>query len=106
MPYSHTKGYKFNVFHLFVRLQSVSTQSSPILAILVPFWFKLTDILAQANTYKPVANGDMTIGVKSHALVTRHGGHCTEVRRGCIITPIVTRLVTITRVTGNEESGV
>ena len=48
----------------------------------------------------------MTIGVKSHALVSRIGGRCTEVRRGFIITPRVTLLVTTGRVTGNEEAGV
>lgn len=43
----------------------------------------------------------MTIGVECHAPVTRG---CTEVRRGCIATPIVTHLVTITRVTRHEEA--
>ena len=48
----------------------------------------------------------MAVGVESHALVRRTGGRCTEVRRSCITTPIVTLLITIARVTGNKEAGV
>ena len=43
----------------------------------------------------------MTIGVECHAVVARF---CTEVRRGCIATPIVTHLVTVARVTRHEEA--
>ena len=48
----------------------------------------------------------MTIDVEGHALVSRMGGRCTEIRRGFITAPIGTRLVTITRESGNEEAGV
>ena len=43
----------------------------------------------------------MTIDVECHAAVARG---CTEERRGSIATPVVTHLVTITRVTRHEEA--
>lgn len=64
--------------------------------------------LAQANTDEPVTRDVriMTIGVEGHSPVTGMGGRCAKVRRGCIITPSVAPLVTVTRVTRNEEAGV
>ena len=65
-------------------------------------------ILAHANTHQPVAQWPATVGVEGHALVTGTAGRCTEVRRTCITTPMVTLLVTITiiitSVTGDEEA--
>ena len=46
----------------------------------------------------------VTVGVKGHAPVRRMGRRCTEVGRGCITTPVVTFLVTITRETGNKKA--
>ena len=65
------------------------------------------DILAQADTDQPVARHVrmVPISVEGHAFVTRICGHCTEVRRFCITTPIVTLLVAI-GVTRNDESRV
>ena len=62
-------------------------------------------ILAHANTHQPVAQWSVTVGVEGHALVSRTGGRCTEVRRTCITTPMVTLLVTLS-VTGDEEARV
>ena len=62
--------------------------------------------VTQANTHQPVAQWSVTVSVEGHALVIRIGGRCTKVRRFCIPTPIATLLVTISRVTGNEEAGV
>ena len=64
--------------------------------------------LAQADTHQSVVwhVGMVPIGVEGHAFLRRRGGCCTEVRRFGIMTPTVTLLVTITRVTGNEEAGV
>ena len=67
---------------------------------------KVSHVLAQTNTHKPAAVKSVPVGVEGHALVTRLCGRCTEVRRGCITTPLVTLLVTIARVTGNEEARV
>ena len=69
-------------------------------------------MLAHADTHQPVIHhiGAMSVGVEGHALVTRTGGRCTEIRRSYITTPTATLLVTITiaitSVTGNEEAGV
>ena len=63
--------------------------------------------LAQTDANKPVArNWTMTIGVEGHTFVTRIGGGCAEVGRGCITAPAGTMLVTVTSVTGNEEAGI
>ena len=52
----------------------------------------------------------MSVGVESHALVSRIGGGCTEIRRSCITTPtgtlFVTIIVIVTSVTGDEEARV
>ena len=73
----------------------------------VPLQSYSCDILAQAHTNKPVANGASTIGVKGHATVIHNGGRCTEVRRDGITAPMGTLLVTIiTREPGHEEPGV
>ncbi len=48
----------------------------------------------------------MTIGVERHTSVIRIGRRCSEVGRGCITAPAATVLVTVTRVTGNEEAGI
>ena len=66
-----------------------------------------SDILAQADTHQPVAHHVriVPISVEGHASVMRICGRCTEVRRVCITTPIVTLLVAL-GVTRNEESRV
>ena len=63
---------------------------------------------AQANTDEPVTHDVriMTIGVEGHSPVSGTGGSCAKVRRGCIATPAVAPLVTVTRVPRNEEAGV
>ena len=70
------------------------------------YFYGYFDILAQADTHQPVVwhVGMMSIGVEGHALKGRIGGRCTEVRRFCIITPIVTLLVAIINVTRNEKA--
>ena len=66
-----------------------------------------SDILAQADTHQPVAHHVriVPISVEGHASVMRICGRCTEVRRVCITTPIVTLLVAL-GVIRNEESRV
>ena len=68
--------------------------------------YNLHDISTQTDTNKPVIDWTMSIGVKGHAPVTGTGGRCTEVRRGNITAPMTTVLVTISRVTRNEEAAV
>ena len=66
------------------------------------------DFLTQTDTNKAVIKHvrSVTIGVKSHAFIQRIIGRCTEIRRSHIVAPISTLLVTITCVTGNEETSV
>ena len=66
-----------------------------------------SDILAQADTHQPVAHHVrlVPLSVEGHASVMRICERCTEVRRVCITTPIVTLLVAL-GVTRNEESRV
>ena len=61
---------------------------------------------AQTDTNKPAAWDvwGVAVGVEGHALVRRTGRRCTEVGRGFITAPVVTCLVTITRVTGNKKA--
>ena len=63
-------------------------------------------MLAHANTHKPAPARLVAVDVKGHSGEPWTGSRCTEVRRGSIVAPIVTRLVTIACVTGNEEAGV
>ena len=48
----------------------------------------------------------MSIGVEGHTFVMSTGSRCTEVGWESIVAPVVTKLVTVTCVTGNEEAGV
>ena len=68
--------------------------------------YNLHDISTKTDTNKPVIDWTMSIGVKGHAPVTGTGGRGTEVRRGSITAPMTTVLVTISRVTRNEEAAV
>ena len=62
--------------------------------------------LAQADTHQPVTKGLCTVGVEGHALVSRTGGCCTEVRWFSITAPLDTPLVAIISVTRNEKARV
>ena len=66
--------------------------------------FTQSYILTQTNTHKPLAFREGAGAVESHACVT--WASRSEVRRNIIPTPSGTLLVTVTRVTGNEEARV
>lgn len=63
-------------------------------------------ISTQTNTNKPIVEGSSTIVVKGYTFKVGLSCRCTEVRRGTIITPRITLLVTATRVTRNEEASI
>lgn len=68
--------------------------------------YNLKYILAQSDANQSVSRDVwmMTISVKGHALVICARGRCTEVWRGFVTAPTITLLVTVARVTGNEEA--
>ena len=70
----------------------------------VTFWEVQSNILTQADTNKPLAVREVAIAVKCHTRSA--GGSRAKVRRIKIPAPIVTLLVTVTRVTGNLEARV
>lgn len=68
--------------------------------------YNLKYILAQSDANQSVSRDVwmMTISVKGNALVICARGRCTEVWRGFVTAPTITLLVTVARVTGNEEA--
>ena len=70
--------------------------------------YNLEKMLAQPDANQPVTRyvWRMTVSVKGHTPVIGICGRCTEVWGGCVTAPTVTPLVTVARVTRNEETSV
>ena len=70
--------------------------------------YNLCHILAQPDADQPVTRSvwRVTVSVKGHTLVIRVCGRCAKVWRGCVSTPRIAPLVTVARVTRNEEASV
>ena len=68
--------------------------------------YNLDNILAQPDANQPVTRyvWIMTINVEGHTLVVRVCGRCTKIWRGFVTAPRITPLVTVARVTRDEEA--